>query len=266
MRVTTLVENLTYQTGLVAEHGLSLHMQTENKQLLFDTGQTDLFIRNAEVLGIDLAQVDALILSHGHYDHVGGVNAFLRLNTKAKVYLKRAALKSKYHGMSKYIGTEFDPQLVEGRLVFVDDILEVDKGVFIVPDIPIKHPMDTHFEGFFVKDGDRFSADTFEDELCLVTESSDGIYIFSSCSHRGITNIVEAVTKVFSKKVSAILGGFHLMKSPEKQKNFISDYLELKEVNKIGICHCSGVDGYAFFKERLGSCVFYNSAGETFDL
>lgn len=266
MKATTLVENLTYQSELVAEHGLSIYIETENKRILFDTGQTDAFIRNAQVKCIDLAKVDALILSHGHYDHAGGVNAFLKINTTAKVYLKRAALSDKYHGHSKYIGAGIDAQLADGRLVFVDSILEIDKGLFIVPDTPIKTASDTHFEGFFVRDGGSFVADTFDDELFVVAESADGISILSSCSHRGITNIVEAARKIFSKKVKTILGGFHLIRSTDAQQSTIADYIEHLEPERVGICHCTGVDGYAFFKQRLGDRVFYSSVGSSVDL
>jgi len=151
MKVTTLVENLTYKSGLLAEHGLSFYIETESKKILFDTGQSDVFVRNAQALGIDLTEVDAVVISHGHYDHAGGLNTFLRLNQKAKVYLKRAALADKYHGTSRYIGAAVNSSLASGRIVFVDDQLELDRGLFIIPQTPIVNPADTHFKGFLVK-------------------------------------------------------------------------------------------------------------------
>ena len=266
MKVTTLVENLTYKSGLLAEHGLSFYIEMESKKILFDTGQSDVFVRNAQALGIDLTEVDAVVISHGHYDHAGGLNTFLRLNQKAKVYLKRAALADKYHGTSRYIGAAVNAGLASGRIAFVDDQLELDRGLFIIPHTPIINPADTHFKGFLVKKESLFEEDTFEDELFLAVDSTDGISIISSCSHRGITNMVEAAKSTFKKEIKAVVGGFHLQGcSPEQLEETIS-YFEQQAPKSLGICHCTGIDRYGGFVHRLGSMVFYNSTGTTFEL
>ena len=266
MKVTTLVENLTYKSGLLAEHGLSFYIETANRKILFDTGQSDVFVRNAQALGIDLTEVDAVVISHGHYDHAGGLNTFLRLNQKAKVYLKREALAAKYHGTSRYIGIELDNPLASGRLIFVDDPLVLDQGLFIIPQTPIVNPADTHFKGFLVKKENLFEEDTFEDELFLIADSADGISIISSCSHRGITNMVEVAKSIFKKEIKAVVGGFHLLGcTPEQQEATVS-YFEQLAPKSLGICHCTGIDRYGAFAQRLGSTVFYNSTGTTFEL
>jgi Metal-dependent hydrolases of the beta-lactamase superfamily II len=266
MKVTTLVENLTYKSGLLAEHGLSLYIETANKKILFDTGQSDVFARNAQALGIDLTEVDAVVISHGHYDHAGGLNAFLRLNKKATVYLKREALASKYHGTSRYIGIELEGLLAEGRIAFVDELLELDQGLFIVPQTPLLNAADTHFKGFHVKVNDRFTEDTFEDELFLAADTADGVSVISSCSHRGITNMVEAAKSIFKKEVKAVVGGFHLLGcSPEQLEETVS-YFEQLAPRSLGICHCTGIDRYGEFVQRLGDVVFYNSAGTSIEL
>ena len=95
MEITTLIENLVYQSGLVAEHGLSFYMEGCHKKILFDTGQSDRFIANAKALGVDLGDVDALIVSHGHYDHTGGLEAFLKINTKAIIYIDHLARRNR---------------------------------------------------------------------------------------------------------------------------------------------------------------------------
>ncbi|WP_320052242.1 MBL fold metallo-hydrolase [uncultured Acetobacteroides sp.] len=266
MKVTTLVENLTYKSGLLAEHGLSFYIETANRKILFDTGQSDVFVRNALAMGIDLTEVDAVVISHGHYDHAGGLNTFLRLNQKAKVYLKRAALFDKYSGTSRYVGAAADACLASGRLVFVDDLQELDQGLFIIPQTPIVNPADTHFKGFLVKKETLFEEDTFVDELFLVADSVDGISIISSCSHRGITNMVEAAISAFKKKIKAVVGGFHLLGCTPEQLEATICYFEQLAPKSLGICHCTGIDRYGAFVQRLGSVVFYNSTGTTFEL
>src|SRR5690554_1923178 len=109
MQITTLVENLVYQPGLVAEHGLSFYIDTGKRRILFDTGQRNAFLVNARVMGIDLGKADALVISHGHYDHTGGLNAFLKANTTAPVYLKKQVLNKKYNANRQFIGTPSIP-------------------------------------------------------------------------------------------------------------------------------------------------------------
>lgn len=263
MKLITLVENITYKTGLLAEHGLSFYIEAESKKILFDTGQTDAFTHNALALGINLADVDAVVISHGHYDHAGGLNAFLRLNQKAMVYLKRAAFADKYHGTQKRIGVEVDTELLAGRVIYVDELLELDKGLFIVPKIPIVNREDTHFERFKVKKSGTFVHDTFEDELFVVADSADGLSIVSSCSHRGITNMVEAVKSIFSKEIKAVIGGFHIAGCSAEQLEYTIRYFEQLAPKDIAMCHCTGVDKYAAFLHRMPNVVFYNSTGLT---
>ena len=101
MTITSLLENTAARAGIAAEHGLSLYIETATRRILFDMGQTDLFARNAEALGIDLSRVDLAILSHGHYDHGGGLAAFLEINQTAPVYLTEAAFLPHYNGTQK---------------------------------------------------------------------------------------------------------------------------------------------------------------------
>ena len=105
MKIVTLIENLVQQTDYVAEHGLSLYIETGEHRLLFDTGLSGKFVDNASKMGIDLAQIDAVVISHGHYDHAGGLNAFFEINTKAKVYAQKAAFCPNTAGGSSILAT-----------------------------------------------------------------------------------------------------------------------------------------------------------------
>ena len=124
MRITALAENTSVSDNFGAEHGLSLYIETDKHNILFDMGQTALFSENAEKLGIDLSMVDIAVLSHGHYDHGGGLKKFLSINDKAPVYINRYAFEPHYNGKEKYIGLDISLQDNE-RIIFTDDFYEI---------------------------------------------------------------------------------------------------------------------------------------------
>lgn len=261
MMIVTLIENLVYGQGLVAEHGLSVYIETEHRKILFDTGQTGLFLQNAQKLGVEIGDIDCLILSHGHYDHTGGLYPFLEKNSKAKVYAKKDVFIPKYHGHTRFIGTHLNEELLKDRFVPVDSMTELADGVFIMPEIVIHHPEDTHFQGMYKKVDDKLIPDEFDDELFLVLKQNDQIHIVTACSHRGITNICTTATKYFGLPVSLILGGFHTKNSSSGKLDVIIDYLRQLKPESIGTCHCTGVEKYAEMTGRLTGNLFYNHTG-----
>lgn len=261
MKITTLIENLVYQQGLFAEHGLVIYIETENRKILFDTGQTGLFIQNAQKLGIAIEDVDILVLSHGHYDHTGGLYPFLEKNSKAKVYAKKDVFIPKFSGHSRFIGTPFNETLLNNRFVFVDRMTEIANGLFIMPDTIIHNPLDTHFKGMNKKVDGKLIPDEFDDELFLVLKQDEQINIVTACSHRGITNICATATEHFKLPVGLILGGFHMKNCTTEQYEMIIDYLRQLKPKSIGVCHCTGLEKYADIAKGCEAYVFYNFTG-----
>ena len=155
-KITTLVENCVYGRKLQAEHGLSLYIETPENRLLFDTGASDLFIRNARLLNIDLQKVDYLVLSHGHSDHTGGLRHFLELNAEATVVCKREVFFPKFKD-ERENGMKYTRSLDLSRFRFIDELTELVPGVFLFPSVDIIDPKDTHFERFWIQkeDGSR---------------------------------------------------------------------------------------------------------------
>jgi 7,8-dihydropterin-6-yl-methyl-4-(beta-D-ribofuranosyl)aminobenzene 5'-phosphate synthase len=261
MKIITLIENLVYQQGLVAEHGLSIYIEVDDRKIVFDTGQSGLFIQNAQKLGIEIEDIDALILSHGHYDHTGGLYPFLEKNSKAKVYAKKDVFVPKYHGTNRFIGTLRNEKLLKDRLVFVDAVTEIVNGVFIMPDIILHNTLDSHFKGMNKKVGSEFIPDVFDDELFLVLKQNEQINIVTACSHRGITNICTTATELFQLPIGLILGGFHTKNCSSKQYEMIIDYFRQLNPKSIAVCHCTGIEKYADLCHDLDFEVFYNFTG-----
>lgn len=261
MRIVTLIENLVYKQGLFAEHGLAIYIETENRKILFDTGQSGLFLQNAKAFGISIEDIDALILSHGHYDHTGGLYPFLEKNSKAKVYAKKQIFRPKYSGRSRFIGTPENPELLKDRMVYVDTITEIADNIFIMPDIDIYNSKDTHFKGMNIKMNNDIIPDEFDDELFLVMKQHEKINIVTACSHRGITNICATASQHFKLPVSLVLGGFHMKECSEEQYDQILHYFQLFKPESIGVCHCTGIEKFAELHRDCKMDLFYNFTG-----
>ena len=261
IKVTTLVENYVKGRGVKAEHGLSMLFEVGEYLLLFDTGASNLFIENAKTLEYRIEDVDYLILSHGHSDHTGGLRDFLKINSKAKVICKSSIFTPKYRGdRENGIGDINDIDI--SRFIFIDKLTEITDGIFVLPDIDITNPSDTHFSNFeLIKECCRIS-DTFDDELALIVTNGEDMSIFSACSHRGITNIISSARRYFpTHKFNYLVGGFHLIDSPFKDALYISDALKRDLPQKIGVCHCTGLESFSFLKNEFQDRVFYNYCG-----
>ena len=266
MKIITLIENLVYQQGLFAEHGLSIYIETKNKKILFDTGQSGLFLQNAQKLSIDIEDIDSLVLSHGHYDHTGGLYPFLEKNSKAKVYAKKDIFTPKFSGQSRFIGTLMNEVLLNNRLVFVESITEIADDIFIMPDIQIHNSIDTHFKGLNKEVGNEFVPDEFEDELFVVLKQNEHINIITACSHRGITNICTTSAEHFKLPVGLVLGGFHMKSCTIEQYVQITHYFRLLQPHSIGVCHCTGIEKYADLRNECEAHLFYNYTGNEINI
>ncbi|EOR93374.1 7,8 dihydropteroate synthase (methanopterin) [Arcticibacter svalbardensis MN12-7] len=260
MRIVTLIENMTDRSGLLAEHGLSFYIESENKKILFDCGQTAVFLKNAKQLGISITEVDALVLSHGHYDHTGGLKYFLQENDHAPIYLKREALLKKYHG-ERYIGIDAALLSSSERVHYIDHLTELDEGLFIVPEIKIHYPHDVHFHDMSIVDEQGRYPDTFEDELFLTLINNGKLTIVSSCSHRGISNIIKSASDLFHLPVQRVIGGLHLKNAKTADAENISAYFNEMNIDDIFVCHCTGIDSYVILKNQCKGHVFYNQTG-----
>ncbi len=243
MRLTCLAENTAVNDTFRAEHGLSLYIETGNTRILFDMGQTALFAENAATLGIDLATVDLAVLSHGHYDHVGGLATFLDLNPTAPVYLHRTAFDPHYNGTSKYIG--LDTALAPShRLRFTDRDTPLADGITALCD-PFPRPRDLGSFGLNMVENGTFLPDDFRHEQYLLVEENGRRILFTGCAHKGILDIADRY------RPDILIGGFHFSKLPtDDTLTAYAAFLDSLDTDYY-TCHCTGAAQYAHMKRTM---------------
>lgn len=259
MKIYALMENTPYQSHFIAEHGLSLYIETNHHKILFDTGSSDAFSENAKKLDIDLSKVDLAILSHGHYDHGGGIHRFLELNDHASIYLSKYAFGPYHNATQKYIG--LDPNLYPNhRFIFVEDDLEIDNELSLSScnHRITKYPIDT--AGLCIKKENSFIPEQFLHEQYLSISENNHKVLISGCSHKGILNIMNWFHP------DCLIGGFHFMK--QEIVNHHNDTLDhaanvlLEYHIPYYTCHCTGVEQYEYLKERMGDSLHYLASGQ----
>ena len=263
MKLITLIENTTDQADLAYEHGLSFYIETGSHRILFDAGQSAAFADNAEKLGVDLSQVDFAILSHGHYDHSGGLLRFLELNPTAPVYLHRDAVQPHYNAADKDIGLSSDLRNCD-RLVFVDDRLELAPGITLSSCNDRHRPHPTDAFGLQMEEHGQLCPDDFRHEQYLLIEEDRKTVCISGCSHKGILNIVDWF------RPDILVGGFHFMKlnpdSPDAE--FLTHAAQhlLNTPTTYYTGHCTGDAAYEFLKNIMGDHLHPLTTGTMLDL
>lgn len=254
MRITALVENTTRRPDIDAEHGLSLYIETAEKRILFDMGQTDLFLRNAQALGIDLSRVDAAVISHGHYDHGGGLTHFLQANDHAPVYISRHAFGEHRNAIGKDIG--LSPALSNNRrLIFVDGTCEIGAGLTLYNCNERERTHPSHSSGM-TADG---VAEDFRHEQYLLIEEGGKRVLVSGCSHKGVLNVAAWFTP------DVLVGGFHLSSLPcGEELTAVAEALAAYNTAYI-TCHCTGTEQYEWMRGILPRLT-YLATGETVEI
>ncbi|MEG2834833.1 MBL fold metallo-hydrolase [Anaerorhabdus sp.] len=250
MKITALVENIS-NTDLIAVHGLSLFIETEKHNILFDLGPDDTLFKNANKLNIDLSLVDIVFISHGHFDHGGALKRFLDINTTAKIYIQRKAFEKHFNKIGFFkISVGLDATLINHpQIILVDGDLKIDDelSLFIVEETSkCRSPENDHL---YIKEG----KDTFLHEQNLIIHEKQTALILG-CGHAGLVNILD---KAKSHHPQVCVGGYHLA-YPVTKKNINIDLLnqiikELENYPNISFytCHCTGIRNYEYLASKL---------------
>ncbi len=263
LKLTILVEDRNVP-GFTAEHGWSVFIEDGAKCILFDTGQSDAFIKNAEKLGIDLARTDIIAISHGHYDHTGGLPSFFRNYGKREPFIHPAAKLAKYskkYDPAKYIGM---PLMPEVNFNETKKIVQISEHVYFLGEISTRSFSLDKNQFYLDKSGEK--EDLLYDDTSLVIKGEKGVYLLCGCCHSGLTNTIEQVKEYFSQELLGIIGGFHLMdpNCPELENTF--SYLErLRSLEILGIAHCTSKEVGERFKGRFPDIARDFRIGDTFE-
>ena len=235
---------------LETEHGLSIILHTERHKILLDTGASDVFIRNAELLGVYLSNVDYVFISHGHSDHAGGLRYFLEQNQRAKVIVSPDAMSGKFfskRGNLHSITTEW-PEIDDDRLILIDQTCEIAEGLHVIAHISQVHPVPKGNQNLYVQDANGdYIHDDFLHELALYV---DGL-LFTGCAHSGLENILAACPW----PVHTVVGGFHLLDGLETDEELaalaqrlIANYPKTQFYTS----HCTGDNVFDVLKDVMG--------------
>lgn len=255
MKITFLVDNYVDRAGLSAEHGFSALIEIGDKKILFDAGQTDIILKNIKTLSLDIESISYVVLSHGHYDHTGGLGYFFS-NRKVKVFCHREIasehLRVNPKGGYDYIGLdkEFYKKYVDNFL-FNETMSRIDEGVYLSGNIGRFEEFDSDKNLYISKNGE-YLKDHFPDEQYLILSEDENYHLITGCSHAGIVNIILDFRKKFGNvKLKSISGGFHLFRSSIRELERVLNFLIENNIEYIITGHCTGIDAICHFKNRL---------------
>lgn len=284
VRVTTLIENSNdSHENLIKEHGISMYIETEDGNILFDTSKSDNYIKNAEKLGIDLKDTNHLVLSHAHYDHCGGVKGLIEKvqPSDLKVHLTENFfdLNDKYHYQEKEgpkmdftdgkpgytaIGIDFDREYLDKKSIKVNyfdaDEYAINDQVSIFTNFG-KSELEPFNKAMKVKLNGDYVTDEFKEEVALALDTEKGIVILTGCSHTGIINIVSTIKERTGKDIYAVVGGTHLVEADEERTLKTLEFFKNLGVEKVGLSHCTGQKAVETFEKLAPDMTFVNSTG-----
>lgn len=267
-QLTILVENTASRNDLQAEHGLAFWIEYAGKCILWDTGQSDILLQNAQVLEINLNRADAIVLSHGHYDHTGGLSAVRHLTPQSPVYLHPAALEAKYSQKASSVRSigmsDAAKQVVRsGPVVWTQSPLEILPGMWITGQVPRVTPYEDTGGAFF-RDADCRVKDDLLDDQSLFMKTEKGLVVVLGCGHSGVVNILDFISRLSGEKeIHAVIGGMHLLNADSIRIDRTVEAFQKYRVQRVIPLHCTGVIATEAMKNVFGGqCISLGSGGK----
>jgi len=276
LRITTLSENTAGVGNFLAEWGLSILVETDEVNILLDTSAGISASHNADILGIDLSKIDKIVLSHSHADHTGGLRQILRKMRKEVEIIAHpdiwAAKYARRQGQKdRYIGVPFQRQELESlgaNFTLTTKPIKITDNIMTTGEIP----MVTDFEEiepnrFFVKEETGWQPDELLDDQALIINTEQGLVVILGCAHRGIINTLYHAQQLTGvTQIHMVLGGCHLISASRERIQLTISALRELNIQKLGVCHCTGLPAAAIMAQEFGDKFFFNNASTRINL
>ena len=275
-RLTILCENSAgIPFGVIGEHGFACFIETPDGNYLFDTGQGFGIVQNSLALNKDLRSINAVMISHGHYDHTGGLPAVLQLKGEVDVYGHPDIFSERMWSSgdkNRFVGIPYRRVYLESlgaKFKLGNELVTVGPGVFLTGEIP----RNSNFEKgdanmtAFLPDGSSLHPDPLKDDLSLIVDSSKGLVLVLGCAHAGMINIIEyAMAQTGRDRIHAIIGGTHLGFSSDEQFEETLKVIDRYQIERIGVSHCTGLPKAAMLHAQLGERFFFGTVGTVLEV
>jgi len=269
IKITTLSENTAAMPGVLAEWGLSVLVDTGEAKVLFDTGASSSVPHNVRLMGVELSQIDRIALSHGHYDHTGGLMGVLRQAGKPIDIVAHpdmwANKYAKAGDFERYIGIPFkreDLEAIGASFTLSEGPVWITDNIVTTGEVPMVTEYEEIEPMMQVKEDDRFLPDPFRDDQALVVKTELGLVVILGCAHRGAINTVIRAREVTGvEQVHTIIGGTHLVRASEERITLTAAALQEMGVQRVGVSHCTGLNSSVLLAQQLGDVFFFNNTG-----
>ncbi len=266
MKITCVVDNCVARGGLWGEHGLSLLIEIQERRVLFDSGDSgDVLLHNLEALKIHPDSINAVVLSHGHHDHAGGLSALASRVLQPPLWAHPHAFRPRFNRGGKRsigMGPEQRQELAQPfALRLVDVAAEVAPGVWITGEISQRPHPEGRGADHVIREGDGFRPDPYSDDLSLVLRVPAGLVVVCGCAHAGLLNILDQVTSEHEGPLLAVIGGTHLGGARGDQLRQVADHVRRLGSPRLYLNHCTGLDSLLELGRLLPESVHGFGAG-----